>query len=60
MIPAPRLLKVAEVAELLGVSRRTIYKWARSGVLPSVKIGGVLRFKPDAVTALIDGKEQEE
>jgi excisionase family DNA binding protein len=33
-------LKAREVAELLGVSERTIRRWIADGTLPSSKIGG--------------------
>jgi excisionase family DNA binding protein len=42
-----RLLKPAEVAELLGVSRAWLYEAARVGRIPSVRLGderGPLRF----------------
>lgn len=53
-LPAPpqgRLLTVAEVAEQLNVSKRTIYQLCESGRLPSQRIGptgrGVVRIDPD-------------
>ena len=36
--------KPAEVAELLGVSRQTIYNWIRAGKLEAKKLGGVVRI----------------
>lgn len=42
-----RLLKPAEVAERLGVSRAWLYEAARTGRIPSVRLGdehGPLRF----------------
>jgi excisionase family DNA binding protein len=42
-----RLLKPAEVAERLGVSRSWLYEAARTGRIPSVRLGdddGPLRF----------------
>lgn len=33
-----------ELAEMFGVSRRTIYAWFASGLLPSVKAGPKLRY----------------
>lgn len=42
-------MKVGEVAELLGVTRACVYRWARRGVVPSLRIGGALRFERGAV-----------
>jgi excisionase family DNA binding protein len=35
-----RLLSVAEVAERLGVSRRTVQRKIRDGTIPSYQLGG--------------------
>jgi excisionase family DNA binding protein len=47
--PTWRLWKVAEVAHALGVSRTWVYEHAASGQLPSLRIGGGLRFDPEAI-----------
>ncbi|HVE90919.1 MAG TPA: helix-turn-helix domain-containing protein [Actinomycetota bacterium] len=45
-----QLLTVDEVAQLLGVHRATIYRWAETGVLPAIKVGSaLLRFDPDVL-----------
>jgi excisionase family DNA binding protein len=49
-----QLLTPKKVAERYDVSVKTIYKWAESGRLPSIKLGYLLRFDPDAVEAFID------
>jgi excisionase family DNA binding protein len=38
------LLTVDETADLARVTRGTIYRWARAGVIPAVRIGGSLRI----------------
>ncbi len=48
-----KLLKVDEVADILGVSRVKVYLLLRNG-LPSVKIDGARRFQPDKVQAWIE------
>jgi excisionase family DNA binding protein len=48
-----KLLKVEEVADILGVSRVKVYLLLRAG-LPSVKIDGALRFQPEKVQAWIE------
>lgn len=57
-VPRP-LLRVDDVAVLLGYHPQTVYKKARSGDIPSVKIGGHLRFRPEAIEALIEAGTQE-
>jgi excisionase family DNA binding protein len=44
-----RLLKAAEVAELLRVKESTIYKWVHYGYIPHIKLGSSLRFNRDSV-----------
>ncbi len=43
------LLTAKEVAKLLRLSRKTVYKLARSGDLPGVKVGAQWRFSSKAV-----------
>jgi excisionase family DNA binding protein len=54
----PRLLTAREVAELLGVSERTI--WAIStprGSLRAVRIGKLVRFDPADALAFIESSK---
>lgn len=44
-------LLVEDVMQMLHLSRNTVYKLARSGELPSFKVGRQLRFRPDDVRA---------
>jgi len=50
-------LKVAEVAELFGVTPQHIYKMAASGRIPSFRISGSVRFDPDEVAAWLKEKQ---
>jgi excisionase family DNA binding protein len=50
-------LKVAEVAELLGVTPQHIYKMAASGRIPSFRISGSVRFDPDEVASWLKEKQ---
>ncbi len=58
VLPDDRLLDVYEAAAMLGLkSPRTLYKWAYSGRIPSVKIGRLLRFRRSDLERLIaDGE----
>jgi excisionase family DNA binding protein len=48
-----KLLKVEDVADILGVSRVKVYLLLRNG-LPSVKIDGARRFQPEKLQAWIE------
>ena len=52
-----RLLNVQEVAELIGVRPSTIYQWTSQGFIPHVKIGKLVRFKPDAIMKWVNERE---
>ncbi len=52
-----RLLNVQEIADLLGVKKSTIYQWTHQGFIPHVKVGKLVRFKPDAVMKWVNEKE---
>lgn len=54
---SPTLLKPSEVAVQLGVSRSWLYDAAKTGRIPSIRIGGPdgpLRFVPDDLRGWID------
>ena len=44
-------LTVSDVAELLSISERQVYKLAAENSIPSFKIGGSVRFDPAAFAA---------
>lgn len=44
-----KLLTVEEIAELFQTSTSTIYRWVHKREIPFVKLGGKLRFSPDAI-----------
>lgn len=53
---APESLWTADdVARFLRVSRSWVYHRAEAGQLPCLRIGGLLRFEPDAVRAFTRG-----
>lgn len=52
---AVRLLTVSEVANLFGVSAKTVSRWAREGRISSVRtLGGHRRFRESQVRELLD------
>ena len=55
--PSPALLKPATLAAQLGVSRPWLYDAAKSGRIPSIRIGGedgLLRFVPEDIERWLD------
>lgn len=57
---AEKLLTVTDVAELLRVHPKTIYDLTYRGILPSIKIGGAVRFSLDEVWEAIHASGRTE
>jgi excisionase family DNA binding protein len=51
-----RTLTTDELANILHVSKRTIYRRIKANVIPSRRSGGQLRFDPGKVAAWWDGQ----
>jgi excisionase family DNA binding protein len=52
-----RLLTVEELADWLRLKPSTVYAWAASGKLPSVRIGNRLRFQRSDVLRWIEARK---
>ena len=50
------LLRVDEVAAMIGVSKSTAYSLINKGELPSIRIGNLLRVPADMLRKLIEGR----
>ena len=50
---APRFMLVSEVADLMRVSKMTVYRLIRSGDMPAIRVGKSFRVPESAVEALI-------
>ena len=50
-------VSVARAAEVLGVHPWTLYRWAREGRIPAIKLGRSVRFR---VAALEEWMRQQE
>lgn len=57
--PGP-LMTVRDVANMLQVSEKWVYRVARSGQLPSIRIGRVRRFSRTDIHAWIEKHKQAE
>ncbi|TFD16485.1 DNA-binding protein [Cryobacterium sp. TMT1-21] len=49
-----RFLTVAEVADMMRVSKMTVYRLVHSGELPAIRFGRSFRVPQSAVTAAIE------
>jgi excisionase family DNA binding protein len=47
--PPSDFMSVQDVAEQFGVCAATIYRWVRSGVMPSIRYGNTIRVPRSAV-----------
>jgi excisionase family DNA binding protein len=53
----PRLLRPFEVAELFGVHRKAVGRWAEAGRLTTIRtLGGHRRFLEDEVHQLLEAR----
>ena len=51
-----RALVVTDIAELLSISERQVYKLVATHRIPCFKIGGSIRFDPSAISAWLRQK----
>jgi len=54
-----KLLRIGDVATLLGVSDNTAYTMAQQGAIPAFKLAGKWRVRPAALDAWIKKEAQE-
>ncbi|MGO8717980.1 MAG: helix-turn-helix domain-containing protein [Acidobacteriaceae bacterium] len=54
-----KLLTPDEVAGGLQCSTKTVFKLARAGTLPSIRVGDLWRFDPDAIRRWIEGASSQ-
>ncbi len=53
----PELLRASQVSQILQIGRNQVYELARSGQLPSIRLGRTLRFPREGLHTWI--KEQQ-
>jgi excisionase family DNA binding protein len=54
--PSGALLRIAEAAELLGVSRSTLYQLVSANAVPVVRVGRLVRIPRDALLRWIENQ----
>jgi excisionase family DNA binding protein len=52
--PGERWFSVREAGEYLGVSRPTVFRWMKEGLLSFYKVGGSTRFTREGLDAVIE------
>ena len=50
----PEFLTVAQVANILQVSPRQVYRWVDGGQLPAIRLGRIVRIHRSDLNAFID------
>jgi excisionase family DNA binding protein len=50
------LLRVSELADAIGCSKSKAYELVGKGLIPSVRIGGLLRVPADALRKMIEDR----
>ena len=54
------LMNVQEVAEALGISERSVWRWSATGVLPpGIKLGRSVRWSEETIRRWIARRERE-
>ena len=49
-----KLLTIKQVAELLGVTEPTLWRWNKEGILKRVKVGNKVRYKESDVNKVLE------
>lgn len=52
-----KLLDIESVASLMGISINTIYSWVNQRKIPHIKVGRLLRFRPETIQKWIEERE---
>lgn len=55
----PEICTPEQVADYLGVSRNTIYRWCAEGDIPSIKVRKVRRIKKSSLMKWLEDHEND-
>ena len=50
------MLTIKKVAEILSVTERTVYFWAKEGEIPAYKVGNSWRFREDEIREWLESR----
>jgi excisionase family DNA binding protein len=48
-----KLMTKKQVADLFGISERTLDRWRHDGIIDAIKVGSIVRFREEVVEAAI-------
>ena len=51
-----KLITIKEVSKILGIKVSTLYSWASSGMIPSHRLNGLIRFDMDKIYEWVRGQ----
>jgi len=54
-----KLVKIEDVMEYLGVSKRTVYDWVHVGYIPHVKFRKIIRFRLEDIDKWIKQRQHK-
>lgn len=61
MSEAEKWLSVEEIADHLGISKETVYRWLEKGKIPAHRVGKLWKFRPSEVDQwVVNGKAADE
>jgi nitrogen PTS system EIIA component len=52
----PALITCRQLATVLRLHPRTLWRWAREGTVPHVRLGGTVRFRQAAILAWYEAR----
>lgn len=55
-----KALSIKELSEILGIAYRTLHDMAKSGAMPSYKLGGSVRVDPVVIARWMQDREQSQ
>ncbi|MCX5696395.1 MAG: helix-turn-helix domain-containing protein [Candidatus Omnitrophica bacterium] len=53
------IMNLKEVAQYLGLSQMSIYRYIKQGKIPASRVGGVWRFRKEKLIAWLERQEKE-
>lgn len=53
-----KLLAPEDICEILGIEKSTLYAWTSRGLIPFIKVNGLLRFRESELLRWLKSKER--
>lgn len=55
-----KLLNITELCDLIGAKRQTVYRWVHEAFIPTLKVGGLVRFRPSEIEKWLDKRNKRQ